>query len=197
MFAKVSTNHLPIKCLVNCPGWPFTAHDSIDELLQCHLQTNGTCRSQNGRPSVCENFCLTQRWENLFGNFFTKKHHRSRSTGKTRLYHDFSNKHRQFPQIRHSQHCVPVLAISVVQQMEQRCPLAGHEVMLIWITQNVWAHAGHKRYTARVLMWSNWSCAQCLVCKCARMLYTSYIGKKMRMSQTFSRFVIILVGAAP
>lgn len=91
VFAKVSTNHLPIKCLVNCPGWPFTAHDSIDELLQCHLQTNGTCRSQNGRPSVCENFCLTQRWENLFGNFFTKKHHRSRSTGKTRLYHDFSN----------------------------------------------------------------------------------------------------------
>lgn len=135
------------------------------------------------------------------GNFawqlFTKKTSQKSINGKTTtLSRLFEHKHRQFPQIRHSQHCVPVLAISVVQQMEQRCPLAGHEVMLIWITQNVWAHAGHKRYTARVLMWSNWSCAQCLVCKCARMLDTSYIGKRIRMSQTFSRFVIIIVGAA-
>ena len=132
----MSTNHLPIKCLVNCPGWPFTAHDSIDELLQCHLQTNGTCRSQNGRPSVCEFFCLTERWEILLGNFFTKKTSQKSINGKTTtLSRLFEHKHRQFPQIRHSQHCVPVLAISVVQQMEQRCPLAGHEVMLIWITQ--------------------------------------------------------------
>ena len=130
--------------------------------------------------------------------FHEKKHHRSRSTGKPRLYHDsLKHKHRQFPQIHHSQHGVPVLAISVVQQMEQRCPLAGHEVMLIWITQTVWAHAGHKRYTARVLMWSNWSCTQCLVCKCARMLDIVTLERECVCRKTFSRFVIIIVGAAP